>query len=300
MKNKILLGVVVFLGIVLIVVIENKPNHSFFSQEKTITIKNENDKLQELNLEDYLIGVLAAEMPALFDIEALKAQAVAARSYAVYKIEHTKNDYDILTSITNQSYITKEEMQEKWQEEYQKYYDKISLAVHNTENEVMYYNNEIIEAFYFSMSNGKTEEASTVFKENLPYIESVESNWEKQDKNFEVTKQFSKTEFCQLLNIENCSELTISNIEKSDSGRVLNLKINDKEFLGTDIRKKLNLRSTDFQIVEKENTLIITTKGYGHGVGMSQYGANGMAKEGYNYKEILNYYYKDITIKKMV
>ncbi len=303
MKNKILVGVVMILSCILGVVIKQKEiNHSFFNPEKTIKIKTKEDKIKELKLEEYLIGVLAAEMPASFHEEALKAQAVAARTYAMYKIMHSENeDYNILTDVTNQSYITKEEMQQKWQKDYAFYVNKITKAVSETEKEVMYYGNEIIEAFYFAMSNGTTENAQSVFQEEVPYIKSVPSTWDNETlKNFTVETTFSKEEFCNKLKLENCNQIEIDNINRSTSNRVNKLQINNNEYLGTEIRKLLNLRSTDFTIDIELDKVTIITRGYGHGVGMSQYGANGMAKEGYNYQDILNYYYNDITIKKMV
>lgn len=302
MKNKMLLSIVVVLSLVLSVVIclKEKANHSFFN-EKTIKIKTEENKIKELNLEEYLIGVLAAEMPASFEEEALKAQAVASRSYALYKIQHTTEEYDILTDITNQAYITPLEMQQNWQQDYEKNYQKIKNAVKKTEKEIMTYQQEVIEAFYFSMSNGATEDSLLVFNEKVPYIESVESKWDNETiKNFEVTTTFSKNEFCKLLTIENCNQIEIDNITFTPSHRVKNITINQKNFSGITLRKLLNLRSTDMKITLENENIQITTKGYGHGVGMSQYGANGMAKEGYSYKDILNYYYKDITIQKMV
>lgn len=305
MKNKILLGVVVILSVVLIVVISFKKetNHSFFSEEENIIkIKNKENKIEELNLEEYLIGVLAAEMPASFELEALKAQAVASRTYALYKIIKNKNqEYHILTDVTNQSYITKEEMQTKWQNDYEYYLEKITKAVESTKNEVMFYNGEIIESFYFAMSNGKTEDAGMVFQEDLPYIKSVPSNWDNESlNNFLVTTSFKKEEFCAKLSLNTCTTINIDNINYSTSHRINTITINNQEFKGTDVRKQLNLRSTDFEINILNNEIKITTKGYGHGVGMSQYGANGMAKDGYTYQEILNYYYNDISIHKMV
>lgn len=303
MKNKVLIGVVVVLSIIALAVISSKEtNHSFFDKEDTIKIKTKEEKIEELKIEDYLIGVLAAEMPASFEEEALKAQAVASRSYAMYKILHNESeDYDILTDVTNQSYITKEEMQEKWKNNYSFYLNKITDAVQDTEKEVMYYNNEIIEAFYFAMSNGSTEDAKTVFQTDLPYIKATSSSWDNESlNNFEVTTTFTKEKFCELLKLEECKIIKIDNINYSASHRINNLLINNKEFQGTEVRSLLNLRSTDFEIDVDNNEIYITTKGYGHGVGMSQYGANGMAKDGYNYKEILNHYYNDITINKMV
>ncbi len=304
MKNKILLGVVVILSLINIVVIcTKKTDHSFFNEEeeKKITVKTSDNQLENLNLEDYLIGVLAAEIPASFHEEALKAQAVASRTYALYKIKTNKNEnYDILADISNQAYITKEEMKEKWQEGYDHYLEKITKAVNETKNEAMFYHDEIIESFYFSMSNGYTEDASFVFSESLPYIKSVSSKWDNESlNNFEVTTTFSKEDFCTKLGIANCQDLTMNNKTYTNTHRINTITINNQEFKGTEIRKKLNLRSTDFTI-DLKDTITITTKGYGHGVGMSQYGANGMAKEGFNYKEILNHYYKDISIKKIV
>lgn len=304
MKNKILLGVVSILSIITIVVIglKKETNHSFLAQEDTIKVKTKEEKVEELKIEDYLIGVLASEMPASFEKEALKAQAVASRSYAMYKILHNKTqEYDILSDVTDQSYITKDEMKEKWKNNYDYYLEKITNAVEETKNEVMYYDNEIIEAFYFAMSNGATEDAKSVFQTDLPYIKATTSTWDNETlNNFKTTKTFTKENFCKALKIENCQTLEIDNINLSGSHRINSLTINNQKFLGTEIRKLLLLRSTDFSIDINEDTITITTKGYGHGVGMSQYGANGMAKEGYNYQEILNHYYNDITINKMV
>jgi len=304
MKNKILLGIVVILSFVYIVVIgfKKESNHSFFSEEKNIKIKDKENNIKELNIEEYLIGVLAAEMPASFEMEALKAQAVAARSYALYKIQNTKNqDYNVLTNVTDQSYITIDEMKKKWQNDFNKYYNKITTAVNKTKNEVMYYNDEIIEAFYFSMSNGRTENAQAVFKEELPYIESVSSSWDNEAlNNFLFTKEFTKKEFCEKLSLTNCKSITINTSTKTESNRINTITINNQTFSGTEVRNLLEIRSTDFSINIEKETISVTTRGYGHGVGMSQYGANGMAKEGYTYHEILNHYYKDITINKSV
>ena len=303
MKNKILLVLVLILSIVLVGVVKFKKNHSFFNDEnKTIKVKTKEEEIKELDIESYIVGVLAGEMPASFETEALKAQAVASRSYAIYKILHnTAKNYDVLSDTTNQVYITKEEMKEKWGTSYTYYLNRIEDAVNSTENEVMYYDDEIIEAFYFSMSNGATEDAKSVFQEDLPYIKSVSSSWDNESlNNFLVTTKFTLEEFCSKLKLESCQSIQIDAVNYSGSNRVNSIVINNQKFKGTEIRSLLNLRSTDFSIDINENEIAITTKGYGHGVGMSQYGANGMAKEGYNYKDILNYYYQDITINKMV
>jgi len=294
MQNKILLIINVVLSLILII-ISSSNNTTFFYTEPNIIIKD-NDNIESINLEEYVIGVVAAEMPASFNEEALKAQAVASRTYATYKMQISNKNYDVVTDVSDQGYITIDEMKNKWKNEYNKYYDKIKKAVNDTKGKVMYYDGKVIEAYYFAMSNGYTENAGLVFSEDRDYLQSVKSNYDNSSlKNFEVSTTFSKDEICQKLNIS-CNNFNISNINRSDTNRVNALSINDVVFEGTTFRKKLGLRSTDFTIKEVNNKIIITTKGYGHGVGMSQYGANGMANEGYTYDEILKYYYKNIKI----
>ena len=258
---------------------------------------NKNNKIVELDLEEYIVGVIAGEMPASFNIEALKAQAVASRTYALYKIKNNKDKYDIETSVDDQVYIDKKEMKEKWDNEYETYYNKIKEAVKDTENIVMTKNNEIFKSYYFAMSNGYTEDSITVFGDST--TKSVSSPWDNETLNkFEVSTTYTKDEIKEKLKINE----PINNIEiikKDKNNRVEEVKVNNKIYSGIEFRKSLSLRSTDFTISMKDNDYIITTKGYGHGVGMSQYGANGMAKENKNYKEILEYYYQDIEFKEI-
>jgi len=301
MKNKIL--VLITLILVPIAVISFNKNETNFNLSKnnevSVKLKNvDNNEVTNINLEDYIIGVVAAEMPASFNEEALKAQAVAARTYAYYKILHNNKDYDLVTDISDQGYITKEEMQKKWSSDYDMYYKKIKEAVTQTKNEIITYKDEVILSYYFAMSNGYTEDSSLVFEEE-PYLESVASAWDNDTlNNFQVDTIFSKEEFCKLLQI-NCTNIKIDKITRSNANRVNTIVINNKEFNGTDFRHTLGLRSTDFNITIANDLINITTYGYGHGVGMSQYGANGMAKDGYNYQEILKYYYKDTEISKI-
>lgn len=296
MRNKILLLIVIILSIIYFS-IEGSKNTTFFSNgDKKIVVKNtKTNETTKMNLEDYIVGVVAAEMPASFNEEALKAQAIASRTYAVYKMGNNKN-YDVVTDVSNQGYIDIDEMKEKWNNDFNKYYEKIKDAVLSTKGQVMYYDGKVIASYYFAMSNGYTENAKLVFNEDRDYLQSVSSIYDNESlKNFIVKKELSKEEVCKSLNIE-CNNLNISNIIRSDTGRVNNIRIGDKDFKGTEIRKLLKLRSTDFTIEEESDKWIITTKGYGHGVGMSQYGANGMAKEGKTFEEILEYYYKNIEI----
>lgn len=299
MQNKYLIVVIIILSIVAIISSPKKSETAYFNDEEIeVTIKDSTSNEEtKLNLEEYIIGVVAGEMPASFEVDALKAQAIAARSYALSKINTATTSYDLLTDVTNQVYITTTDMQEKWGSDYEYYYNRIKDAVLETKDLVMEYDGEVISAYYFAMSNGYTEDASLVFGETHDYLESVDSTWDENVKNFEVTTTFSKEEFCEKLSLD-CSNIAIENIVRSATNRVNSITINNQEFKGTKIRSLLNLRSTDFDI-DITDKVTITTKGYGHGVGMSQYGANEMAKKGYTYEEILNYYYKGIDIVKI-
>ena len=247
------------------------------------------DKDLYLDLDDYVVGVVASEMPALFEEEALKAQAVASRSYAMNRCKD--NIIEISSSINDQVYSTNYELYSKWNEKYDEYYQKINNAVDMTKNKVVSRDGKILKTYYFSMSNGYTEDSQTVFKETL--FTSVESPLEKNLGNFIKKKDFSKDELLSLLNVTNIS---IGKIILNETNHVDKIFINDKEYSGIEIRKLLKLRSTDFEIKEKGDIFTFITKGYGHGVGMSQYGANEMAKQGKKYEEILMYYYQNTEI----
>ena len=297
MINRILLVLVCILSFMLLLIKSSNENTTFFSNEIKIKIKDKNtNQVTEMSLEEYVIGVVAGEMPASFHEEALKAQAVAARTYALYKIENTQKKYHVFNDVSDQSYITEDDMQTKWKNDFNKYYNKIKEAVGDTSGVVMSYNNKIIESLYFSMSNGYTENAGLVFSEDKAYLQSVKSEYENSNlKNYEVTKTIDKKELCKKIVI-NCEKILIDGIELSASGRVNYITINNKKIKGTDFRKLLGLRSTDFTIKLNKDTVDITTRGYGHGVGMSQHGANEMSKNGFKYEEILNYFYQNIEI----
>lgn len=269
-------------------------NTSYFFDDKNvqeIVLSNNNNEKEIIEFNQYLIGVLACEMPASFELEALKAQAIASRTYAYYLINHNKN---ITTDTRTQCMLNKSQMKENWQNDFDLYYNKLLTAVTQTNNVVLKYDNEIIPAYYFSMSNGYTEDSKYVFNETKDFLKQVDSHYEENNKNFIKEMTFSKENFCSLLQID-CSYININNINRSSSNRVIDLLINDKKFTGVEIRKKLNLRSTDFDIKIGDDVKI-TTRGYGHGVGMSQYGANYMAKEGKSYEDILKHYYQGVII----
>lgn len=301
MNNKYLFIIVIILVVIASVSSSKKRTTSFNNAEEKVKeniivkIKNKDNTVNNIELEQYVIGVVAGEMPASFNDEALKAQAIASRTYAVYKMNTSKGDYDLVTDVSNQVYITNEEMQEKWGSDYNKYLEKVTNVVNDTKDLVMTYNGEVIESFYFAISNGKTENVTSVFNEERNYLKSVESS-DTNVNNFMKTITISRSEFCNKLNI-NCDNIVIKDIKYNETGRIDELNINNKVFKGTEIRRLLSLRSTDFKINVSDN-ISITTKGYGHGVGMSQYGANEMAKNGSSYEEILKHYYQNIDIVK--
>lgn len=253
-----------------------------------------NDEVINLELEEYVIGVVACEMPASFDDEALKAMSVAARTFALYKLENNKN-YKLKSDTSDQCYISLSEMKDKWGNNFDKYYNKIKNIVYETKNEYMVYNDEVIISFYFSISNGYTENVENVFSQKLDYLVSVDSSWDKNSNYKSKDFKIKINDFFNKLGIDYSNNINIK-YERSDTGRVNYLYINGNKFKGTKIRTLLSLRSTDFEISNDKEYVYIKTKGYGHGVGMSQYGANYMAKSGYKYDEILKHYYTDVEI----
>lgn len=270
-------------------------------KEQTIRVLKSNNQVEVLNLEDYLIGVVSSEVPASFEEEAIKAQTVAARTYALKQIENKTNlSYDVTDDTRTQVYQTDEQLREKWQSNYDTYINKIKKCIKETEGEYVTYNDEIIYAFFFSTSNGKTEDNKNVFGKDLPYLKVVDSSFdESETSGFTSIKTLRLSDFYSKLGLNYNENLNITDEILTESGRVSSIKINGTEFKGRDFQNKLSLRSNDFKIEQKEGNVVITTKGFGHGVGMSQYGANALAKQNKTYEEILKYYYQGTKIQKL-
>lgn len=273
-----------------------------------------NDKVQTIDLEEYVKGVVAAEMPAEFHIEALKAQAIASRTYALSRSLNFPDGHPdhieapICTGIHCQAFLTLEELKsmhaKDWEE---KYWPKIEEAVKSTEGQVLYYDGELIEPLYHSTSGGMTEDALDVFQVDRPYLKSVPSPYEEEAPKFKTLVTLTGDEFVKKLlmkypgsNItkENLGE-KIKLVEKTQSGRIKKIAIDGTVVNGREIRDLFELNSTNFTITynPKTNIVDIETIGYGHGVGMSQWGANGMAKKGSDYEKILKHYYTGVEIK---
>ena len=290
---------------------ENKEEVKFDGYIKVYDTRTQ--EVLKMPLEDYVKGVVAAEMPAEFHEEALKAQAVASRTYA---LERTKKypaghpDHPgapLCTGVHCQAYLSLQELEEahssKWVEQY---WGKIEDAVDSAKNEVIYYDGELIEPLYHSTSGGMTEDSEDVFAVSYPYLKSVLSPYEEGAPKLKSTSTFTVNEFIDKIK-ENYPEANITKdnmaekikvVERTESGRIKKLMIDGIVIEGSKIRSIFNLNSTNFKITLnlKTNTVEIETTGYGHGVGMSQWGANGMAKQGKNYKEILCHYYQGVEI----
>ena len=272
-----------------------------FTTNSMVRVKhNDTGLIEQVPLEEYIIGVVSGEMPVTFEIEALKAQAVAARSYVMVEIEKSINkDYDVIDTVQNQVYLKKEYLKSVWKESYAQNINKIKKAVLETKGEYAEYNGKVAQTFFFSTSPGITENSEEVFSTKLEYLRSTESEWDKDSPVYETEKKFDIKDFYNKLGLKYTESLKIEIIKTTTTGRIKEIKINNKNFTGSEICSKLSLRSTYFNIKQDKNIIFIKNKGYGHGVGMSQYGAQGMAKIGYKYDEILKYYYKNIEIKKI-
>lgn len=278
----------------------NKIKYGFYSNSTIKVKKSKTNEIVSVPIEEYVIGVVAGEVPASFDLEALKAQAVASRTYVLEHKQRSKTNYDVTDNTQNQVYINYEDMKNKWKNNYDENLNKITNAVNSTKGEVLLYDNNLIDAMFFSTSNGYTENSENVFSSKKPYLVSVPSPWDKQESPvFKTTSLISKKEFLFNLGLPDSNEINISDVKTTNTKRVISLNINGKNFKGSEIKSIFNLRSTSFSIEIKEDKVNFIVNGFGHGVGMSQYGANGMAKEGYNYKDILKHYYKNCEIKKI-
>ena len=258
-----------------------------------VKIKRSNGNIETIELEEYLVGVVSSEMPAEFNIEALKAQSVIARTYALKAIS---KGIILTDNESTQSYKDNSELKKLWGSKYNTYIKKIGDAVKSTKGKYLTYKGELIEAVYHSTSNGYTENSSDVWGNNYPYLVSVKSEYDKLNPTYITEKVLSYDEISNKLNIDINNNTNIEILEYTESNRVKSLKVNDIIFKGTDFRLKLGLKSTDFKIELLDNGIKFTTTGYGHGVGMSQYGANGMAKNGYNYIDVLMHYYPNTAL----
>ncbi len=290
---------ILFLALLILIVLCFSKNSDFQSttDKKEIiylTLVETND-IVELEKEEYIKGVVLAEMSPGFSLEALKAQAVAARTYTSKKFsfqKHICNNPSHCQAWTDPTGST--------------YYDKISQAVNETKGEELTYLGEPIEAFFHSSSGGKTENSENVWQSQKPYLVSVESPGEEIMNEFHTSKEVLYKDVAEKINIYKNQKVIsteklngkIKILSRTEGNRVKDIKIQDTILSGNEIRSIFELRSTNFNVEMKKQSVVFDVYGYGHGVGMSQWGAEAMARNGSNYKEILSHYYPGTLLKK--
>ena len=267
----------------------------------TVDVLGKDGTVSAMVLEEYLVGVVLAEMPVSFEEEARKAQAVVARTFTLRSADRGKHDNaDIcMDSACCQAYISPEDYLAKGGT--RDGIDRMRQAVSATAGKVMTYNGELIEATYFSCSGGSTEDAVAVWGTEVPYLQSVDSPGEEHATHYTDTVTFTPERFAAALGIELSGKpgTWIGNAVYTAGGGVDTMVIGGVSFKGTELRKSLGFRSTAFTVAAGEKEITITTRGYGHRVGMSQYGADAMALEGSTYEEILTHYYTGAELTQM-
>ena len=301
-KKILLFSLLIFLIPFIVVTLfirDDEVTFNFNSNSIVRVYREEKGVIERVPIEQYVVGVVSGEVPITFEDEALKAQAVAARTYVMYQIEQNiKNDYDVVDTVDKQVYQSENDLKEKWGDQYKDNISKIRKVVLETSGEYLSYDDKVIEAFFFSTSVGYTENSEEIFVQSLPYLRSVDSHWDSISPVYNDSIEMAKIEFFNLLEIDYQDSINVQVLDTTSTGRLKKLKINNYSFTGKEVCSKLKLRSTYFNIIDNNENVKIETKGFGHGVGMSQYGAQGMAIEGYKYDEILKHYYTGVQIEK--
>lgn len=266
--------------------------------------------VRELALSDYLVGVVAAEMPAAFEKEALKAQTTAARTYALYQMAHgSRGKHASGADLCDdpgccQAYLTEEQLRKNWGGAAEEYLQKIRVAEAETDGMVILYEGEPILAVFHSSAAGATEDAAAAWSASVPYLQSVKSPESEADvPNYVSTVSFAEEEFRRRFlaaypeaDLSSGAAGWIGEIARDASGYVSSLSVGGVILRGVELRRILGLRSACFDVTAADGLLTFTTRGYGHGVGLSQYGANALARAGVGWQEILCRYYTGVTV----
>ena len=273
---------------------------------KQVRVLDKNSgNVTEIDLDEYLFGVVAAEMPASYNEEALKAQAIASYTYMLFRAnERSGEKYDVVDdSSTDQAFITRKEAREKWVDNYDKYANKIDAVIKAVSGYVMVDEKDMpILAAYHNISAGRTESAKTVWGSEYSYLQPVDSLGDLTAKQYLSEASFTPEEIAQKLTLpenDGSPSLWIGEIKTSDSGTVTEISFCEKTFTGGEIRSLLGLRSSVFTVNFDEGKFNFRVRGHGHNVGMSQYGANYLAEQGYTYIEILSWYYTGCKMKRL-
>lgn len=272
-----------------------------------VNISLETDgEIVQIPLEEYLVGVVLSEMPATFEMEALKAQAVAARTFSLKQLNNGKHEHFNLCSSSTccQAWTSETAVKNKFGTSFDQYWSKAASAVAETSGEAVYYENKLIDAVYFSCSGGMTEDAVAVWGNDVPYLRGVSSPGEEASSAYTSEVVVSFERFKQIMMTAN-EKITLTGnpsgwfgeIERTEGNGIKSMEIGNCSISGLEMRKLFGLKSTNFEIAVSEEGVTFSVWGYGHRVGMSQYGANAMAKAGKSYKEILRHYYSGVEIK---
>lgn len=271
----------------------------------TVFLSSQNQNV-EMDMFEYICGSVAAEMPLAYHEEALKAQAVTCYTNALrLKLNSEKtNNADISDNTAiHQGYINEAERKAKWGNDFEKYESKLKNVVNSVENQAIYYNEQLIVAAFFAISCGKTESSGNLWSESVPYLTSVESQGDCLSPQYATSVSFSLDEFVsKMKNTKaefNINSLTnaVAITKTSPTGTVLKAEINGNSYTGEEIRSIFSLRSPVFTITSTDSSITFNVLGYGHGIGMSQYGADYFARQGYTYKDILMHYYTGVVVK---
>lgn len=285
-------------------------DYEYKNYGKIQLLHKETNTVEEVELDEYLCHVVSAEMPADFELEALKAQAVVARTYTIYKVKNKKHENaDICDDSTCcQAWVSKETRLARWEESKREAnWQKIEQCVKETEGKIITYENEPINAFFHSNSGGITELPVNVWGgSNLPYLQVVETAGEEGYSQYASEVELSNNELIAKLKekyediqIDFTNEEEVKILEYTDSNRVKTVKFGNHTISGVEARTLFGLKSTNFEIIKEADKIKFTVKGYGHGVGMSQTGADAMAKQGSNYEEIIHHFYGGVEIKEI-
>ena len=281
---------------------ETLPEPIVFTEnlEIPVLITAEN-KVVNMSLEEYCVGVLAGEMPASFEPEALKAQAMAARTFTVRQyLAMGKHDGKAAVCTDYhccQAWQSDEALREKWGGAYETNLTKIRRAVADTEGQIITYEGEPISAVYHSTCGDKTENAGDYWQNDVPYLKSVACGYDGDAPKLHTEAFFSYEDLAQRLGVKEEAVAAMAPVAYSDSGRVKEIALGAQHMSGVDLREQLQLASTNFSIEKKEGGIAFQVQGYGHGVGLCQYGANGMAKAGFTGEEIVKRYYTGVDIQ---
>lgn len=289
----------------------NSNEVSEYNYNKYGTIKllhKKTNEIEEVKIDDYLYNVVSAEMPADYELEALKAQAIVARTYTIYKAQNKKHENaDICDDSTCcQAWVSKENRLERWEEtKREDNWKKIQQCVNETKGKIITYNNQPINAFFHANSGGTTELPVNVWGgSGLPYLQVVQTAGEEGYTQYSSEVDLTQEELVNKLKtkyediqIDFNNDEDVKILEHTDSNRVKTVRFGNHELSGVETRTLLGLKSTNFEIKKENNQIKFSVKGYGHGVGMSQTGANTMAKQGKNCEEIIKHFYVGIEIK---